>query len=131
MADTFTADISAFIDKIGDLLDLVVASSAQEVVKVAQAPKAKGGRMPVDTGFLRNSLQASLQGGTSLTGPEGYVAVVSGMRAGQIADFGWTATYAAAVEFGAQGRKPAFFARGAIQQWEAIVMRQAQRFAEL
>lgn len=125
MADNFTADISRWIDKVSDVLDLVVAASAQDVVEAAQ--KA----VPVDTGFLRNSIGAGQGGSFTSTGPVSVTASIANLKAGTVLSIGWTAEYAAHVEFGARGRAPVFFARGAVSQWQAIVARNARRFAEL
>lgn len=120
-SETFTAQIDDWVRKTKARMDAVVKGSAQAVVQDAQVPVAKGGRMPVDTGFLRNSLISSLQGGTALGGATGYTAVVGGMEAGDVVTFTWTANYARHVEYGARGRTPRLFVGGAVRKWPQIV----------
>ena len=121
------ANLDAWARKVQKRTDAIVKTSAQEVVSIAQTPRAKGGRMPVDTGFLRNSLQSSLQGSTGLTGPDSYVMIAASMEAGSRARFGWTAEYAAAVNNGARGRAGAHFVEGAADQWPQIVAKAVAR----
>jgi len=102
-------------------IDAVLKDATQSVVAVAQQTKAKGGRMPVDTGNLRNSLQSSVAGGATGEGKESYIMVAAGMNGGDLATFTWTAEYAAAVNNGNRGRPGAHFVEGAVDQWPAIV----------
>ena len=126
MFKTFTAQLEDFVDKTADTLEAVAKQSIQDVFEGAQTPVAQGGRMPVYTGCLRNSLQARLNGTTSLTGPDAYVLAVAGMELAGVMFGGWTATYAAHMEFGAQGRPARAFMRSAAQQWQGIVNRNAK-----
>lgn len=93
-----------------------------------------GGRMPVDTGFLRASLMAStaamppIQSGKVPAEGKAYTfsdtqvtAVVAGSDLGQTIYFGYTAAYAAAMEYGANGGPAYAFVRTAAQRWPAIV----------
>lgn len=123
----FTAQIDAFAEQAKAKLELVVKQSAQDVGDLAQRPVAKGGNMPIDTGFLRNSLVAGLNGSTSLSGPDAYVLAIAGMELGDSVLFGWTANYARYVEYGTQGRAGRFFMLNAAQQWQAIVARNAEK----
>lgn len=123
----FTAQIAAFAEDAKRKMELVVKQSAQDVGDLAQRPVAKGGNMPVDTGFLRNSLVAGLNGTTSLSGPDAYVLAIAGMELGDSVLFGWTANYARYVEYGTQGRAGRFFMLNAAQQWQAIVARNAEK----
>lgn len=81
--------------------------SIQDVIDDAQVPVAKGGRMRVDTGFLRASGQGSLSGMPSgpVRGdnkqPNSYdydpsvtVLQLGNFQLGNIFYFGWTANYA-------------------------------------
>jgi hypothetical protein len=83
----------------------LMRQSLQETVDVAQTPVAKGGRMRVDTGFLRASGQSSLNG--MPTGPQRGAEggaynwkenqtelTLAGMDLGSTFFFGWTANYA-------------------------------------
>ena len=102
-------------------IDAVLKDATQSVVAVAQQTKAKGGRMPVDTGNLRNSLQSSVAGGAMGEGASSYILAAAGMKGGDLATFTWTAEYAAAVNNGNRGRPGAHFVEGAVDQWPAIV----------
>lgn len=130
MAGTFTAQIRNWTEKAKRNLDLVIKQSAQDVFEIAQTPVAQGGNLPVDTGFLRNSFVASLNGSTSLTGPDAYVLAIAGFELGDVIFGGWTAEYAVHVEFGARGRAPRFFMRGAAQQWQSIVNANAAKLRD-
>lgn len=123
----FTAQIAAFAEDAKRKMELVVKQSAQDVGEIAQRPVAKGGNMPVDTGTLRNSLIAGLNGTTSLSGPDAYVLAIAGAELGDTIFFGWTAKYTRFVEYGTQGRAGRFFMLNAAQQWQAIVARNAEK----
>ena len=102
-------------------IDAVLKDATQTVISVAQTPKSKGGRLPVDTGNLRNSLQSSVAGGAMGEGASSYILAAAGMKGGDVATFTWTAEYAAAVNNGNRGRPGAHFVEGAVDQWPAIV----------
>lgn len=123
---TFTAQIKAFTDRAKEKLETVVKQSAQEVYSIAQTPKAQGGRMPVDTGFLRNSLVAELNGSTVAGGADAYVLAVAGMDLGDVVFAGWTANYARHMEYGTSRTPGNHFMLAAAQQWPAIVARNAE-----
>ena len=105
-------------------IDAVLKDATQSVVAVAQQTKAKGGRMPVDTGNLRNSLQSSVAGGAMGEGKESYIMVAGNMKGGDLATFTWgndDVPYARPVNNGNRGRPGAHFVEGAVDQWPAIV----------
>ena len=115
------ATLDQWTKKTEKRIDAVLKDATQSVVAVAQVTKAKGGRMPVDTGNLRNSLISSVAGGASGQGAESYIMAAAGMKGGDLATFTWTAEYAAAVNNGNRGRPGAHFVEGAVDQWPAIV----------
>ena len=132
MTVTFTAQLEKFADLSRKKMELVFKQSAQDVFETAQAPKAQGGNMPVDTGFLRNTFVAGANGAQNLTGPDAYVLAIAGADLGGSVFGGWTAAYALRMEYGfvgtdSRGRtynQPGnFFALNASQQWQAIVAR--------
>jgi hypothetical protein len=136
MAKTFTAQMQDFADLTKQKMELVFKQSAQDVGEIAQAPKAGGGNMPVDTGFLRNSMVAGLNGSTSLSGADAYVLAIAGAELGDSVFMGWTAAYALRMEYGFVGTDAAgrtynqpgnFFAANAAQQWQAIVAKNAAK----
>ena len=122
----FSAQIDEFIAGSEDLLLAVVQDASQEMIIAAENPTTKGGNMRVDTGFLRNSLVASI--GTMPSGesvnpgeqmPEwdatAVLAVIQEMQLGDTIYFGWTANYAEARE------SKDFFMRNATQRWQEFV----------
>ena len=115
------ATLDQWTKKTEKRIDAVLKDATQSVIAVAQQTKAKGGRMPVDTGNLRNSLQSSIAGGASGEGASSYILAAAGMKGGDLATFTWTAEYAAAVNNGNRGRPGAHFVEGAVDQWPAIV----------
>ena len=124
------ANLDAWARQTEARMNAVIKGSTQEVARIAQTPKAKGGRMPVDTGMLRNSFQSSLNGSTSLSGGDSYVMVAASMKAGDVAQFGWTAAYARRINYGFVGedslgrsynQQGAHFLEGAAMQWPSIV----------
>lgn len=123
---SFTAQIKAFTDRAKEKMETVVKQSAQEVFSIAQTPKAQGGRMPVDTGFLRNSLVAELNGSTVAGGADAYVMAVAGMDLGDTVFAGWTANYARHMEYGTSRTPGNHYMLAAAQQWQAIVARNAE-----
>ena len=111
-------------------IDAVLKDATQSVIAVAQQTKAKGGRMPVITGNLRNSLQSSIAGGASGEGESSHILVVPLMKGGDVATFTWTAEYARRINSGFTGADSlgrnysqvgAHFVEGAVDQWPAIV----------
>ena len=121
MARYTFAQLDQWTKKTERRIDAVLKDATQTVISVAQTPKSKGGRLPVDTGNLRNSLQSSIAGGASGEGKESYIMVAGNMKGGDVATFTWTAEYAAAVNNGNRGRPGAHFVEGAVDQWPAVV----------
>lgn len=109
----------------------VMRESTQDVVDMSQEPVAKGGKMPVDTGNLRNSFLSGLNGSFSFSvrtpDPSAAAAtvaaqlVIAKMDFGDIANFGWSAEYAQSVHNGPAGRAGYFWVDHAVQGWQGIV----------
>ena len=131
---SFAADMSAMVDKTEKKILDVMRASLKDVVNEMQLPVSKGGRMRVDTGFLRASAGASLEGMPSGNGqrpadaPVGQYtgvydnfqitsvdAVLLNMEFGDTFYFGWVANYAPIREL-YDG-----FMELAIQNWPRIV----------
>jgi hypothetical protein len=130
MARYTFAQLDQWTKKTEKRIDAVLKDATQSVIAVAQQTKAKGGRMPVDTGNLRNSLQSSVAGGAMGEGASSYILVAAGMKGGDLATFTWTAEYARRVNNGFTGADSlgrnysqvgAHFVEGAVDQWPAIV----------
>lgn len=126
MVKKFSEQVDDIISTNQKRLLALVRQSNQEIVDQAQLPTAKGGRMRVDTGFLRASGQMSLTG--LPTGPvrgepdethefdqTTVLSVLSKFKLGQTIFFGWTANYAKYRET-YDG-----FLSAAVQNWPAIV----------
>lgn len=104
----FSAEIEAWVKESQQKMQAVVRGSINDAVDMAQMPKARGGHMPVDTGFLRSSGRGSLNGWPN--GPsekpddakpgqfqwdgEAVTTVLAAMEPGETFYFGWTAVYA-------------------------------------
>jgi hypothetical protein len=127
----FSAQVADIVRRNEAKCDALVKASIQDVVEDAQTPVAKGGRMRVDTGFLRASGQMSLTGmptgptrnesGAPVAASDANVfATLAGVNAGDTVYYGWTAAYAAAREFH-DG-----FLSGALQKWQQIVNKNAE-----
>ena len=137
MAGNFGDQVKGFADKAKRRQQAIFRDSAQEVLRIANTPKAQGGRMPVDVGNLRNSARASTSGMPSSSGGPPEV-VFATMEIGQTVWTGWTAAYALRQEYGFYGQDSLgrtysqagnAFMRTAVQQWPMIVER-ATREAE-
>lgn len=127
----FHATIDAFVAKNTKVLREIQNQSVQEVIRRAQLSDDKGGRMRVDTGFLRASGQLSLNGvpsGPSVKPNDAIkddprynftaspiVVALAAAPIGAEIHFGWTANYARYREY-QDG-----FLRVAVQQWPSIV----------
>ena len=129
---SFAKEIRAYTDKTQANLRIVAQESIQEVLDIAQTPKAKGGRMPVVTSFLRNSLASGLNGSFGEPASDSYLLTIAGLEIGDIAQFGWTAEYALRIEYGFNGQdslgrrynqQGAYFVGTAAAQWPQIVDR--------
>ena len=138
---SFSAQVAAFAEKVPGAVEAVFKESVQEVVEVMQRPVGQGGRLRVDTGFLRASLMASTasmprilssskpaEGGTYAPDFGQIEAVIAGADLTDTLYFGYTASYAVYREFGSNGQAPDAFVRSAAQQWQSIV---GQKAAEL
>ena len=134
MVKKFSAQVDDIIKINEKRLTALARQATQELVDEAQMPVAKGGKMRLDTGFLRASGQMSLTG--MPTGPvrgeltdEGsydyneqtVVTTLAGFSLGMPIFFGWTANYAKHREL-YDG-----FLDAAVQNWSSIVDRVAKQ----
>lgn len=125
----FASQVQAFTDKAKARQEAIFKGSAERVLERANMPKAQGGRMPVDTSFLRNSVRAST-GGVPTSASEDPPLAFARMKIGQTVTVGWTAAYALRQEHGfvgedSLGRTYAQagngFLRAEVQNWPFIV----------
>ncbi|MCH9664605.1 MAG: HK97 gp10 family phage protein [Gammaproteobacteria bacterium] len=122
----FLSQVDAWIDKALDNADQAYKGAVAEVARIANTPISQGGRMPVRTGDLMNSICITTNSGTFL----GNVSVRAGIMASTALSslvLGWNVTYAVYVEFGTAKTPTRAFARSAAAQWQTIVAQQAQR----
>ncbi len=129
MADNrqFIADVQAFADKTADQMLRVARQSIQDVVRIAQTPVAQGGNMPVDTGFLRNSLVTEVRGSRAGEGADSYVLGLSALQLGDPFQVSWTAEYAIPRHYMVGvGQGGGLWRDNAAQQWSRIVQQNAR-----
>jgi hypothetical protein len=131
--DTYAAQADAAVARIKGLMKVVRDESAQRLIEVMQTPVGAGGRMRVDTGFLRASLMAVIgepnfavranPGGDGVYSySEGAISlVIAGASIEDTISVVYTANYARPREYGARGQAPDAFVRTAAQQWQRIV----------
>lgn len=127
-----SATVSEFVRTSKARMQAVTKQSIQDLIEEIQTPTAKGGRMRIDTGFLRASGQASLSGmptGPSRPSseeptfyddgsepvPDVVVLTIARFTIGGQLWFGWTANYARYRE-AHDG-----FLRLGVQNWQTIV----------
>jgi hypothetical protein len=134
----FSADIKGWIGRTREDTMNVLRMSAQDVIDKMQTPTAKGGNMPVDTGFLRSSLVAKIGDMPSgmktreKSGKNAYASenaaldttitlVINNMKAGDVLWAIYLANYAGYQEYGTKYMTGHAFVRLAAQNWQSIV----------
>jgi hypothetical protein len=140
MAGSFSADLQRFSKRVQARALDVARESIQDVIDDAQTPKAKGGRMPVQTGFLRNSIASGLNGVTFPTRPRpqgqeslgdpdptSYTLTIGQLDLGDVARFAWTAEYAIFQELGTSAFAGNHFVGVAAAKWPQFVEANARR----
>ena len=129
---SFSAQVDDWVKKSKERMEAVFKTSVQDTIEIMQTPVAKGGNMPVDTGFLRSTLQTGLNapvlgpstptagGNYSYNGSQATMTIAS-------ADLGdsifatYSANYARFVHDGANGRPGRPFVTLAAQRWQQTV----------
>lgn len=132
---SFSKEIEDFTDAYKRRMNAVFKEAVQGTVNRAQQTQGEGGRMPIDTGFLRASGGAELNrmpsgpadGGSgplsppaSITG-ESLAAALARWKPGDAVFWGWSANYARTQEHRAG------FARGAAEKWDSEVRKAAEK----
>lgn len=134
----FAAQVDEWVRQTEARMTGVFRQSAQEVIEEMQKPVGAGGNMPVDTGFLRSSLQVAVNaapvpanrpnpGAAVAYKPEAASLAIAGAEIGDTVVASYSAAYAPHVEYGARGRPPMRFVGLAAAQWQAIVKRVTDR----
>ena len=118
--------IDQWVAKSQARLDAVWKTAAQDIAREVQTPRAKGGKLPVDTAFLRNSFAADINAAPSGDGDSPYSSgpisiVINRAKIGDRVVFGWGANYAIYME------AKYSFIRSATQNWQQIVDKAAQK----
>lgn len=124
----FSAQIDAWVRKTETRKLAVLRESTQRVVAQAQS------RIPVDTGFARASIRASLSEMPPIVkdshGEEGQTygydsgevsTVIAGAQLGDTIYIGWTAAYVGALENGHSKQAPSGFVAVSALEWPRIV----------
>ncbi len=124
---SFAAQIDSWVGATEQRMTAVFRESTQRTVSLAQS------RIPVDTGFARASIRASLQSmppiesGSRGTGqgyaydPSAVTVTINGAQLGQTIYVGWTAGYVGYLEYGHSKQAPSGFVGIAALQWQATV----------
>lgn len=136
---TFSAQIEQFGKNAVAKATAVARQSAQDVRNEMIRDRGTGGRMRVDTGFLRRSLMESTSAMPRInpkavpgevanySAPPAVSLVIAGWEMGQPLYMGFTAAYAAYREYGTSSQPPDAFVRTAAAQWRQIVSRNAAK----
>lgn len=121
----FAAQVGGFRDLCVRRQEAIIKTAAQRLAEHVQTPKPKGGKLPVDTSFLRQSFVAKIgempigPGDASEGLPQDWESsvtlVISGMEAGDVLYMGWTASYAQ-IQEEANG-----FQKDGVMSWQGIV----------
>lgn len=108
----------------------VARQSIQDVIRIAQTPVSQGGNLPVETGFLRNSLVTEVRGSRAGEGADSYVLGLSALQLGDPFQVSWTAEYAVARHYlVGVGQGGGLFRDHAAQQWASIVAKNVSLLA--
>lgn len=131
---SFSATIDDWVRKTKARQEAVAKTATQELFFEVIKPTAQGGRMRVDTGFLRASFVASLDAPVNLvtenpdpkngefTTDLGAISlVINGAELGQIIFGTFTANYARPRELGSRGQPPDAFVLANAQNWQQFV----------
>lgn len=135
---TFAAPIDEWVRKSEIAMRAVLHASAQDLFERVQVPAAKGGHMPVVTGFLRSSFMTTLntpyqgfiqrQDGKNYDYNESQVTLtIAGANLGDKIYGVFAANYAVYQEYGTSKMTGKFFVRHAAQMWQKIVSDNVQR----
>ena len=125
------AELPRWVAKVEKVADAVVRQATSDMLAdieivpgINRGGSRQRGTIPRDLNALASSLQSSIYGSTSLTGPASYVLVAGQMEAGDVAEFAWGGTdapYARYVHYGARGVKGTYWIDVAAAGWTGYV----------
>lgn len=128
MAGNFGTDVDEWVLQTEQRMEAVFKESMQRTVSLAQE------RIPVDTGYARASIRASLsampqidpesRGKKGVTYPlnmDPIILTIAGAKIGQTIYIGWTASYVPYLENGSSKQAPSGFIGLAALEWDHIV----------
>lgn len=130
---SFAATIQGWATESMETVRAIRNESFQRVIEVMQKPVAKGGNLPVKSGFLRASLKAAIgkanfvtvaNPGAKLTFryDDGAIPlVIHGAELTDTIEAVYTAVYARVANYGGENRPARLFVNLAAQQWPQIV----------
>lgn len=126
MAKSFKSQIDKWTTLSQNRMEAVFRQSAQDLGIEVNNPKAKGGKLPVDTGFLRASFGAQVNGtpkgsGTNDFNPQALIVAIQRAVLGDEITFGYSANYAKKQE-AVNG-----FIRLNVQEWPQIVTKAVKK----
>ena len=133
---SFTAQLRGFEKASKAKLTAIMRQSAQEIANAASTPqpsvKQTGGsfeigKIPVDTGFLRNSQVTTLNGGGGAQGPDAAASVIGSAPLGSTIGVQWTADYAKTIDQGNARIAARLFVSYHVERWQAIVGKIAEK----
>lgn len=130
--ETFSAKVDSWISKSEVLMTEVARESIQRLLEKVQTPKAQGGRMPVQTGFLRSSMVVTLNTphvgfsqrvkGKMYDYPfDQYLMTINNFKLGDKVFAVFASAYAIHQEYGTSRMPGNFFVRTAAQEWPQTV----------
>jgi hypothetical protein len=101
------------------------AQTPQPSVKVTGG-SFEYGKIPVDTGRLRESFTVYINGRVAAQGSEAHLSALPSVKVGDQVTLGWTAPYSDAVEYGTPSMDGRFFATAAAERWPEF-LREARK----
>ncbi len=126
MAGELQRQVFEFADLMADGADEIHKQSAADYAADASRPISEGGRMPIDTGALQDSINVN-----GATGIRGYQAGIDSTSFAANIDVSWEADYAIFVELGTRYTSARAFARGAAVNWLGFLRNNANRFCNV
>lgn len=130
---SFSATVKGWASERKERMVAVRRESAQRTIEIMQTPVAKGGNMPVKSGFLRASLKATIGlsnfatiANPNATGSYAYdpaqiSLVIAGADVNDPITAVYTAVYANVANYGGPNREARMFVDLAAQRWPGIV----------